>query len=133
MRHHKRFLGLLPILAELLSLLMVGPGVGRAAVKLPGGPNPTAVASVLPNSHINFPFADDVEDAAFGAGYWLADPPWSRTTNDSHSPTHSWTDSPSAYYDNNKDISLTLASSIDLSTTTSPHLKFWHHYQLEMD
>ena len=60
MRRHKGFLRLFPILAVLISLLMVEPGVGRAAIRLPSGPNLAAVASVLPSSHIGFPFTDDV-------------------------------------------------------------------------
>ena len=76
-------------------------------------------------SAVSYPFVDDAESL----GSWVADPPWGRTTDDSHSATHSWTDSPSAYYANN--TSLTLVSAVDLSTSTSPQLSFWHHYSLE--
>ena len=109
MRGHSRYLRLFPTLAALVALLLMLGGVTSAAV--------------------NVPFIDDVETL----GHWVTDPPWERTTNDSVSPDHSWTDSPSAYYANDLDVSLTLASAsaINLTTTTSPRLKFWHHYDLE--
>ena len=108
MPRHTRFIKSATVFVALVTLLMLAKGGGSAAV--------------------SFPLVDDVEA---DLGYWVADPPWERTTNDSKSPNMSWTDSPSGYYGNNKDVSLTLASPIDLSTPTSPQLKFWHHYALE--
>ena len=79
-------------------------------------------------AHISVPFTDDVEA---DLGYWLADAPWATTTDDFNSASTSWTDSPAAYYANNLNVSLTLASPIDLTSASAPHLKFWHHYRLE--
>ena len=79
-------------------------------------------------SAVSFPLDDNVEDSAQN---WLADPPWATTTEDSMSPITSWTDSPSAFYDNNRDDSLTLATPISLTGVPAPQLKFWHHYSLE--
>lgn len=81
------------------------------------------------NAHaVSYPFQDDME----GAVNWTGDAPWALTTEDVHSPTHSWTDSPGDYYANNVDVSLTLSSSIDLSGAENPQLKFWHKYQIEL-
>jgi len=70
---------------------------------------------------------DDVESGNLG---WTADPPWAITTEASHSPTHSWTDSPSGQYQNNIDIKLT-SPILDLSDTTGVTLSFWHIYDIQ--
>ena len=57
--------------------------------------------------------------------------PWARTNAGYKSPDNSWTDSPAAYYGNTDEASLTLVSPIDLSGTTAPQLKFWHHNRFE--
>ncbi len=72
-------------------------------------------------------FADDVEGGNLG---WTAQSPWAITTEASHSPTHSWTDSPGGNYGNNLDISLT-SPLLDLSDYTGVTLSFWHIYDLE--
>ncbi len=110
----------------LLSLVLV---VLAATALILGGPNLSSPSSVSAVSHITVPFTDDVEVAT--ADFWTADSPWARTNNDFNSPVNSWTDSPAAYYGNSVDVSLTLASPIDLSATASPQLKFWHHYRFE--
>ena len=74
-------------------------------------------------------FYDNME----GPNNWLADPPWALIDTDAHSPTHSWTDSPGDYYENNVDVSLTVATSIDFSDAENPRLSFWHKYQIEPD
>ena len=73
------------------------------------------------------PFADDVES---GTGGWTAQSPWAQTTANAHSPTHSWTDSPSGSYGNNVNTSLT-SPIVDLSGRTGVEIAFWHRYALE--
>ena len=72
-------------------------------------------------------FSDDVESGNLG---WTADTPWAITTEASHSPTHSWTDSPGGNYQDNRNISLT-SPTFDLSDATGVTLNFWHEYQTE--
>ncbi len=71
--------------------------------------------------------SDDVEDGNLG---WTADTPWAITTEDSHSPTHSWTDSPGGNYQDYRNVSLT-SPTFDLSDATGVTLNFWHEYQTE--
>lgn len=49
-------------------------------------------------------FTDNVESGNVG---WTAQSPWAITTELSHSPTHSWTDSPGGNYGDNRNVSLT--------------------------
>ncbi len=80
--------------------------------------------SLLPITTV---FADDGES---GAGGWTAQSPWALTTSASHSPTHSWTDSPAGNYANNVDTSLT-SPVLDLSGATGVELAFWQRYVTE--
>ena len=73
-------------------------------------------------------FSDDVENG--NPGTWTADYPWGITSSSSHSPTHSWTDSPAGNYGNNLDVSLT-SQPFDLSEYTGVTLNFWHKYLTE--
>jgi len=75
-------------------------------------------------------FSDDMEGTT---AKWTADAPWATTTAASsfHSGAKGWTDSPSGYYANNANVSLTMATAIDLSAATNPQLVFWHKYALE--
>lgn len=75
-------------------------------------------------------FSDDAETPNQN---WIADPPWERTTSASHSPTHSWTDSPYGDYSNDVDISLALSSELQLNFLSNPALYFWARYSLEED
>jgi uncharacterized cysteine cluster protein YcgN (CxxCxxCC family) len=75
-------------------------------------------------------FSDDFES---GLGKWIVSgQDWDLTECSYISPTHSLTDSPSENcdvpenYAPNTNASATLAASIDLSTSTSPVLTFWH-------
>jgi len=77
--------------------------------------------SGLPGSIV---FFDDMES---GTSNWAAEATWDQTTIDSHSPTHSWTDSPGANYANNADASL-ISTLIDLSGLSSALLSFRHKY-----
>jgi PKD repeat protein len=72
-------------------------------------------------------FTDDVEAGNQG---WTAQSPWAITTEASHSPTHSWTDSPGGNYGNYRNISLT-SQTFDLSGYTGMSLNFWHTYATE--
>lgn len=74
-------------------------------------------------------FTDDMESA----GSWTAQSPWAQTSGDSHSGANAWTDSPGAYYGNQKDLSLTQSASVSLAGATNPQLVFWHKYQIEQD
>jgi PKD repeat protein len=72
-------------------------------------------------------FADDVESGNQG---WTAQGNWAITTEASHSPSHSWTDSPGYEYGNNWNYSL-ISPVFDLSDYTGVTLSFWHIYDLE--
>ena len=72
-------------------------------------------------------FADDVENGNQG---WTAQSPWAITAESSHSPTHSWTDSPGGNYGNYLDISLT-SQVFDFSDYTGVSIDFWHKYATE--
>ncbi len=66
-------------------------------------------------------FSDDVEGGTNG---WTAQGNWAITTEDSHSPTHSWTDSPGVNYGNYWDYAIT-SPIIDLTDFTSLTLNYW--------
>lgn len=72
-------------------------------------------------------FQDDMES---GPGSWSPQAPWGQTTATSHSPTHSWTDSPSGNYGNTLNVSL-FSPTLNFSGFTSVTLTFWHRYDLE--
>jgi uncharacterized repeat protein (TIGR02543 family) len=74
-------------------------------------------------------FEDRVED---GEGAWSDDWPWDIVTAQSHSPTHSWTDSPGENYGNYRDVSLTTGS-IALPAFSRAVLHFQTCYELEAD
>ncbi len=69
-------------------------------------------------------FSDDVENGNQG---WTAQTPWGITTGSSHSPTHSWTDSPAGNYGNNLNISLT-SQTFDFTGYSGVTLNFWQKY-----
>jgi len=71
------------------------------------------------------PFTDDMESG----DTWGNDTPWGLTDKASHSASHSWTDSPGKFYENNMDRSLTTA--VDLGACNRPLLSFWQRYNLE--
>ncbi len=64
--------------------------------------------------------ADDVESGNIG---WQANSPWAISTNQSVSPTHSWTDSPGGDYANNINISLT-SPAIDVSNADAVEVSY---------
>jgi PKD repeat protein len=72
-------------------------------------------------------FFDNIESGNLG---WTVQSPWAITTEASHSPTHSWTDSPGTPYGNYVNISLT-SLAFNLSGYTGMGLSFWHIYDTE--
>ena len=70
---------------------------------------------------------DDVESGNVG---WTAQAPWAVTDETSHSPTHSWTDSPGGNYANETDVSLT-SPVFDLAAARATRLSFRHIYDFE--
>jgi hypothetical protein len=82
----------------------------------------------LPADHVIL-FEDHLEN---GEGHWTADWPWALITAQSHSPTHSWTDSPGGNYDDNRNVSLTTVP-INLWEFSWPTLQFQTCYDLETD
>ena len=72
-------------------------------------------------------FTDDIESGNVG---WTPQSPWDITDQYSHSPTHSWTDSPGGNYGNNRNVSLT-SPLFDLSGYANVTLSFWHRYDTE--
>ncbi len=117
-------------LAILLVAMLLSSAPGLTAITGKVNAQESSTGGTLPSiATVSYPFSDDVDNIAINN--WLADSPWSRTGIDSHSGNTSWTDSPGDYYANNRDISLTLVSPLNLSSATKPYLKFWHRYQLE--
>ena len=72
---------------------------------------------------VPYPFIDDFES---GLGNWSAGGQWGLTDSNCLDGNFAVTDSPSGDYPDNYNGSLTLATSIDLSTASSPVLIFWH-------
>jgi hypothetical protein len=66
-------------------------------------------------------FEDDVEGGNIG---WQTDVPWAITDESSHSPSHSWTDSPGGNYVDQRSVSLT-SPSLDLSGYDNVTLNYW--------
>lgn len=63
---------------------------------------------------------------------WTASPTtsWAITTTASHSPTHSFTDSPNLY-PNNANISMTLANAVNITNAPVIFIDFFHKYDTE--
>jgi carboxypeptidase T len=76
-------------------------------------------------------FADDMEN---GTGNWVEnDGRWGLTTTNFHSPSTSYTDSPSGNYGNYWDTWIELATPLDLSHASAAELSFWHRVDTEED
>ena len=75
-------------------------------------------------------FFDDMESGTNGWTTGGTANTWAQTTLDSHSPTHSWTDSPSGQYSNNTNSWLR-SPAIDLSGKVEAQVSFWHFYDTE--
>ncbi len=72
-------------------------------------------------------FSDDVEAGNLG---WTVQAPWAITTESSHSPTHSWTESPGTQYSNYRNISIT-SPVFDLTGVSGVSVSFWQTIQTE--
>lgn len=75
---------------------------------------------------VGSPVAIASDDFEAGTGEWDLTGNWSTTTSQSHSPSHSLTDSPSGDYGNNSTTSATLRTPFRAAT-----LQFWHRYAIE--
>ncbi len=75
-------------------------------------------------------FADNMES---GPGNWTTGGShnlWAITTEQAHSPTHAWSDSPYSQYQNNTNAWLR-APILDLTGKAFSRLSFWHRYSTE--
>lgn len=70
---------------------------------------------------------DDAESGPLG---WTAESPWALTTEDAHSGTHCWTDSPGGDYGDYVNASL-ISPLLDLSSVENTELRFFHTYATE--
>jgi PKD repeat protein len=75
-------------------------------------------------------FTDTVENGNIGWTAGGSPNTWAITTESSHSPSHSWTDSPGGSYQDNANNYIT-SPALDLSGYTGVELGFWHTYQTE--
>ncbi len=73
-------------------------------------------------------FADSAEQTFSN---WTAVGSWAQTTTQSHTPTKSFTDSPTGNYQNNANTSMTLTTSINIAAYPVVFLNFWHRYATE--
>ena len=62
---------------------------------------------------------------------WSTNQGWALVTSQAHSPTHSFTDSPSGNYQNDADNSMTLTNAVSLNSGSAVFLNFFHKYFLE--
>ncbi len=73
-------------------------------------------------------FADSAEN---GFGKWTSNQGWATTTSQSHTPSSSFTDSPSGNYANNANNSMTMNLPLNISLYPVCYLSFWHRYATE--
>ncbi len=69
------------------------------------------------------------DDAELDYNNGTATGTWSRTTEEAHSGSYSWTDSPNGDFDPSTDYELQ-SNTIDLSAATAPKLVYWEKYAL---
>ncbi len=91
--------------------------------------DPSNMVTITPLPPMAFPFTDDYET---GALYWNFEGSWGLASNQSHSPTHSMTESPNGSYGDELDISATLYN-FSLEAANSASLSFWAKWSLEAD
>lgn len=89
--------------------------------------DPSNTVTVTPLPPMTFPFTDDFET---GALYWSFEGTWGLSTSQSHSATHSMTESPSGNYGNSLEISANLYN-FSLEDADTAELAFWTKYSLE--
>jgi hypothetical protein len=109
------------------TLLSTGPDVNAStpdAVSPPesGGAAPVSTGcGVVTTTRY---FCDDFES---GLSNWtVSGQDWNLTTTTWRSPAHCATDSPNGNYAKDANVAMTMTSSVDLTTATSPVLSFWH-------
>ncbi|MGQ9847154.1 MAG: hypothetical protein ACUVQP_06605, partial [Bacteroidales bacterium] len=73
-------------------------------------------------------FTDDFES---GITQWTKTGSWGISSSQSHSPTHSLSESPSGNYGNNWNTYCTMTNGVDLSNYPSATLSFWGTYKIE--
>jgi subtilisin family serine protease len=73
-------------------------------------------------------FQDNMES---GPGLWTAVAPFALTSEQANSGNFSWHDSPGGDYVANRNINITTANTINLSTATDPWLSFAHRYMVD--
>jgi carboxypeptidase T len=73
-------------------------------------------------------FSDNAES---GMTNWTVTGNWGTTTSSAHSPTHSFTDSPSGNYGTNATWTMTETGSLNLTGVSTPWLDFWTHWEIE--
>ncbi|PIX32679.1 MAG: hypothetical protein COZ59_12715, partial [Bacteroidetes bacterium CG_4_8_14_3_um_filter_31_14] len=92
----------------------------------------TFLASVLLFVNLGFSqtvlFTDSFE---LGITNWTTTGTWGISTTQSHSPTHSLSESPTGNYTNNLSTFCTMTNGVDLSTYPSASLSFWGTYKIE--
>lgn len=74
---------------------------------------------------MEFPFLDNGEG---GGGTWVADAPWALSIEAAANGSWGWSDSPGTNYQDNANVSLTLAAAGNLSGWSRPVLMFQHRY-----
>jgi hypothetical protein len=87
-----------------------------------------SINASVPLTPTNF-FFDDVEGGNLGWTPGGTPNTWAITTAQSHTPTHSWTDSPSGDYSDNSNNYITLA--LDLTGKKQIQVSGWFKYALE--
>ena len=108
-------------------------GFGTVDIGTPG----VDILSTLPGRGY-LPQAGDIflDDMESGPDNWTTggtNDTWATTEEESHSPTHSWSDNPNANYPNNTDSRLAVKNDIDLSSHQDENvvLGFWTKYEAE--
>lgn len=76
---------------------------------------------------ITIPWRDDMEA---GNAWWVPEGMWSLSSEQSHSGSAAWSDSPNMDYIHGTNTSLLLDARIDLTEALQPELVFWDRYNL---
>lgn len=95
-------------------------GASSADLTVPTGAPPVLTAAI----------SDNVENGGQGWTTGGTNNTWAITSEASHSPVNSWTDSPSGNYQNNTNSWLQ-SQALDLSAFDTVTMTFWHIYSLE--
>jgi hypothetical protein len=118
-----------PFVVQVASNCPLGYSATLSLVVHQGGFNrstPFAFVVGTPTSY----FSDNGEN---GTANWTISQYWGLTTTTSHSPTHSFADSPAGNYSNNVTCYMTLTQNLNLTNITAPWLDFWTKWSIEPD